>query len=530
MIMLRLHDLSFFYADRPILQHVTLTFGKERTGLVGHNGGGKSTFLRLLAGELMPHSGDLQLDGSIGYLPQDFFHTSGYSIADTLDIAREIQAWNNITNGIADQEDYFVLESNWDIQARFESAAEKMNMRHLTPETPINTLSGGELVRVHCMRFLLKEYDHLLLDEPTNHLDTEGRQAIIEFLQTFRRGIIIASHDRELLRQMDRIIEIENGTCTTYGGSWDLYAEEKKQQRLALEQKIQTTSQSLKRTKQQAQETKEKQEKRNSRGAKHAAKGGIPKLLLGGRKEKSERTSGKLSTLHDKHIEENSQALSELKQKYIPTRNFSILLPPQKSIPGKIAIDMKDVSFSHTSTSLLNKISLQLRCGEKLAVTGRNGSGKSTLLELCTGIFTPDAGMIRTITPFGYLDQHCTFLDQDKTVLENFSCFHKQTTESKQRTILAEFLFSQENIHRRVRTLSGGERSRLALACLLSTEPACPLLILDEPTNHMDIASIEVIEEALKAYTGALLVVSHDEEFLDAINCVRRYYLQKTRK
>lgn len=510
------NDISFeIRSGVSILKNLSISLNNEKTGLVGKNGSGKTTLIRLLVGELEPTKGKIQRTGTIAYLPQDYQLNLQQTISEALGIKEKLEALDKVRNGNKNQELLEIIGRDWDIESRISKIFEQLKMTGLNLDRSLNSLSGGEKTKVVIAKLLISEPGFIILDEPTNNLDQNSREVIYELIRNWWHGLLVVSHDRNLLNLLDQILELSNGELKTYGGNYDSYKEQKELEEQAAKRQLVSAEQELKKTKRQAQKTKEKQQKRSSQGKKMRDKIGMPKIILGRMKETSETTSSRLQKLHLKRIEGAISNLEEAKSKISPENQINVELSGTKIPTGKLIVEMKDINFSYKNGKpLFQNFTILLHGPTRLALNGPNGSGKTTLVRLILKELKPLSGETSLgINKFAYLDQSVAILQVDKTLVENLK-YTSGLDDNLARKWLARFLFRGEDVFKKVNMLSGGERMRAALACILAGDKPPQLLVLDEPTNNLDLNSIEQIESALLNYQGALMVISHDKNFL----------------
>ncbi len=508
---------------RVLFENLTLAFGRERTGLAGRNGAGKTTLLRLLTGEQLAASGSIGRSGRVGLLRQSLQPRAGATVADLLDIAAPLARLARIEAGEGDADD--LAEADWTLPARVEAALAEVGLAGLAPDRAADTLSGGQLTRLSLAALTVAGRDVILLDEPTNNLDVEARALVADFLRRWRGGAVVVSHDRGLLRQMDRIVEISGLGVSVYGGGYDLYAERKAQEREAAERDLSVAERETSRVEREAQRAREKKARRDAAGKRYAASGSAPKILLGAQKRRAEESAGREDRLADRLREASAEQLGEARARVERVRALAFTLPTTGLPAGKTVLDFDAVSFGYGAAPVLSDMSLRIVGPERVAVVGPNGSGKSTLIGLAIGTLEPVSGQVTRSGRTVLLDQTASVLRDGETVLEGFRRLNPQATVNDAQAALARFLFRNTAAHQAVGSLSGGERLRAALACVLSGVEPPQLLILDEPTNHLDLSSIEAVEQALSGFDGALLVVSHDADFLQAIGIERQIVL-----
>ncbi len=508
---------------RVLFDNLTLAVGAERIGLVGRNGSGKSTLLRLIAGEGEPASGSIHRTAKAATLDQRWPDET-ISIAQALGVADGLALLARFERGEAEADD--IANADWTLDARIAGTLAEVGLPHIALDRTLSTLSGGERTRVAVARLLLKQPDLLLLDEPTNNLDAAGRRAIAELLTNWRGAAIVASHDRALLEDMDRIVELTPVGMTVFGGGWSAFAEQREAQRIAAEAALEKAEGDLKRVSGAIQQQKERKDRKDSRGRAARAKGDAPKMLLDAKKARAEATQGQNTRIAERQMAEANEALEAARRKLEILTPLSVATPSVGLPAQKQVLQFEDVIVHLGGRRLFGPLSFKVVGPERIHVAGRNGSGKTTLLKLITGQVAPSAGEIRKLDGrIALLDQHSDTLDGGATLLANMQAANPELGDNDAYAALARFAFRNKAASQLAGTLSGGERLRAALACLLASRSPPQLLLLDEPTNHLDIASIEVIEDALREYDGALIVVSHDPAFIQAIGCRRQISL-----
>lgn len=519
-----LTDIGFALPDgRVLFSDLNLSFVPERTGLIGRNGIGKSTILKLITGALAPSFGRITISGTTGLLRQALEPASGETVADLFAIRPDLARLARIEAGEGSEADF--AAADWTLESRFAEAVARAGLT-AAPETPLAELSGGQRTRAALAALVFGEPDFLLLDEPTNNLDREGRAAVAQLLAGWRGGAIVVSHDRELLEQMDAIIELTSLGARRYGGGWSAYEARKALELAAAQQDLSEAERQLDETRARAQQAAERKARRDGAGARRAAKGGAPRILIGAMKRRAEVSAGAQHKLSERLTGEAEAAASEARAKIEVLQKMKVSLPSTGLPPGRTVLVLKDIVAGYDAARpVLRGLSLEVCGAERIALAGPNGSGKSTLLKVITGALAPVSGEMRVEVPFVMLDQEVSLLAPGETILENFRCFNPQADENACRASLARFRFRAEAALQVVSSLSGGEKLRAGLAAVLGGTSPPQLLILDEPTNHLDIASLEAVEAGLNAYDGALLVVSHDAAFLERVGVRRRIEL-----
>jgi ATPase subunit of ABC transporter with duplicated ATPase domains len=516
--------LSFAGPDgQTLFSNLNLSFGQGRTGLVGRNGVGKTTLLRLIAGELQPASGSVSLSGRMGILRQQVQPADGETIADLFDARDGLALLGKAVSGEASLEE--LGEVDWTLEARLEAALAQLAL-DAEADTLLSNLSGGQRTRAALAALVFAEPDLILLDEPTNNLDADGRAAVADLLAGWRGAAIVVSHDRDLLERVDAIVELTSLGATTYGGGWSHYRERKSLELQSAERDLDVAEREIREAARKAQDARERQAQRDAGGRRKAAKGDMPKILLGGMKRRAEATAGGLDTLAQKQANSAEAEAKAAREKIEVLTPFSVKLA-SSNLPGtKMVLRVEDLTGGYVEDQpILRDFSLEIIGPERVAILGANGSGKSTLLKLVTGALQPQAGKVQFGGAYALLDQQVSLLDRDVSIVENFRRLNPDSSENDCRSVLAAFGFRADAALQKAGTLSGGEVLRAGLACVVGGRTPPILIVLDEPTNHLDVEAVEKIEAGLRAFDGAILVISHDRTFLDNIGVTREVLL-----
>ncbi len=509
-------------ASRPdgtaLFSDLTFALGRERVGLVGRNGSGKSTLLAIAAGLREPERGAVTRHGRVGLLRQ--IQPDAGSVADALGIASALSAMARLEAGEGTADDAAIAQ--WDLPERLEQALADVGLAGLHPARNAATLSGGERTRLGLAALLLDAPDVLLLDEPTNNLDRAGRSAIHALLARWPGGALVVSHDRALLETMDRIVELSPVGVTVHGGGWSSFAEAREAARERAAGELDRARRAVGQQAQSAQRQAERQARRDKAGRAVKARGDQPRILLGRRQERAENTAAAGRALAERQGQEARDALDTARREVEVVTPLTIALPPSGLSSGRTVLAMEDVVVAHGGQPLFAPLSFTVVGPERVALRGPNGSGKTSLLRVAMGWERPAAGTVaRADGRLAMLDQHVALLDPDLSLLANIRAYYAEITDHRAHEVLARFAFRNKEALRLAGTLSGGERLRAGLALVFSAPEVPQLLILDEPTNHLDLESIEELERALVGYDGALLVVSHDDDFLETIGIER---------
>ncbi|MXP08715.1 ABC-F family ATP-binding cassette domain-containing protein [Pseudoblastomonas halimionae] len=503
----------------PLFSGLDLALGHEAVGLVGRNGSGKSTLLAAIAGRIAPVAGEIVRPGRVAMLDQS--PDPQLSVAETLGVTEKLARLDRIERGALEGDD--LDAADWSLTTRIEQALAQAGLPTIELARTLSTLSGGERTRVAIAAMLIDQPDVLLLDEPTNNLDRAGRDAIAALLRDWNGGALVASHDRELLAQVDRIVELTRVGVHIVGGGWEEFQRIRTAERERAERALESSEHALASTRREAQREREKQDRRDSRGRARRVSRSQPKILLDARQERAERTAARYRTGGADQVgeaEEKREAARADVEREIP---IDMALPPSGLAANHVLIEARNLNRRVGSRTLFSGIDLTVRGPERVAIEGPNGSGKTTLMRLLAGKDSPDGGDIqRDGARIAWLDQHLSLLDPRETLIEAMPRLNPGLTREAAHGALAGFGFRNVWAEREVNGLSGGERMRLALACLFAAPTPPQMLLLDEPTNHLDLAATEQLEAALADWDGAIVCVSHDAGFLTAIGVQRR--------
>jgi ATPase subunit of ABC transporter with duplicated ATPase domains len=512
-------SLSFSWPDgTAVFEELHTAFGAGRTGLVGVNGSGKSTLLKLIAGELAPSSGTVHVTGEVGHLPQNVTLDTSLRVDEALGIAATRAALHAIEAGDAAEEHFAAVGDDWDVEERAEAMLGELGLGHIGLDRTIGEVSGGESVLLRLAALLLRRPDVLLLDEPTNNLDLYARRRLYAAVEAWSGVMVVVSHDRELLELVDQIADLRSGEVTWFGGNLSAYEEALAVEQEAAERMVRVAEADFRKQKRELADARTKLARRRKYGQKMWDQKREPKIVMGARKRAAQESAGKHRILHEERLAEARERLDEAALAVRDDDEIRIDLPHTAVPYGRSVLTLRELELTYGARL---EGAFELHGPERIALIGRNGAGKSTLLRTIAGELEPVGGEATAHVPLRFLPQRLDVLDDGLTVVENVARFAPDATGNRIRARLARFLFRGARADQPAGTLSGGERFRAALAALMLAEPAPQLLMLDEPTNNLDMASVRQLTTALESYEGALIVASHDLPFLESIGITR---------
>lgn len=528
--MLIIQKLSYLHPNRELLfGNIDLAVNRnDKIALIGNNGTGKSTLLKIIAGALQATAGQVQVTPGRYYVPQAFGQYNHLTIAAALKIDAKLHALKAIMRGDTAAENYERLNDDWMIEERSREALSYWQLADLDLNQKLGTLSGGQKTRVFLAGIAIHQPELILLDEPSNHLDAAGRALLYDFIQSSKSTLIIVSHDRKLLSLISTTAELNGEGITIYGGNYDFYAEQKQIERNALNDDIQDKEKALRKAKEKERATIERQQRSDARGKGKQEKAGIARIMMNTLRNSAENSTAKMKGVHAEKIGGISKDLQTLRASLPDIDKMKFGFNDSTLHKGKILFSAGDINFSYGSAMIWKKnLRFQITSGERLTLKGANGSGKTTLINIILGNLQPTTGSVYNASgKTVYIDQEYSLIDNRLNVYEQSQQFNTSALQEHEIKIrLSRFLFTKEDWNKPCGILSGGERMRLALCCLTIQSHSPDIIVLDEPTNNLDIQNIEIMTAALNEYKGTLIVVSHDETFLEQINIERAMLL-----
>jgi len=522
-------ELNYIHPDREALfRDISFSVEKgEKTALVGNNGVGKSTLLKILAGELTPSSGEVFMPDIPYYVPQHFGQYSHLTIAQALHIDEKIKALQAILGGDTSTDNFTVLDDDWGIEERSLGALSLWGLDYLQLSQPMANLSGGEKTRVFLAGIAIHNPQIILMDEPTNHLDFAIRKKLHKLIESSGATIIIVSHDRTLLNKLSSIYELRKDEIVYYAGNYEFYKEQKELEISSLQARLEDKEKELRLARKIARETAERKEKHEARGKKHNIKKGVGKMAMNTFQDQAEKSASKLKDIHADKTKSIVKDIAELESSIPDLSAMKTDFNTSSLHTGKILVTAKGINYSYADKPLWKEsLNFQIKSGDRIAIKGGNGSGKTTLLKLITGGLQPVEGTLeRADFKYVYLDQEYSIIDNRLIVLEQLQHFANGMHDHEIKIILNRFLFTYDTWDKPCSKLSGGEKMKLALCCLMVSANTPDMFILDEPTNNIDMQNIGILTATIRDYKGTVIVVSHDEYFVEEIGADKSYEL-----
>lgn len=513
-------DLAYHYPNQNnLFDSVSFSVEKQnKVSIIGNNGVGKSTLLKLIAGMLKQSEGSITCAFAPYYIPQ---HTGllNQTVAEALNVSNKLKALDAIAKGSVAQTDYDTLADDWSIESRCEAALHYWQLSHIKLSDRADDLSGGEKTKLFLAGLLIHTPGIILLDEPSNHLDAASRELLYQFIRQTPATFIIVSHDRTLLDQLETTFELSEHGIRLYGGNYSFYAGQKEIEEKALDDDIHSEEKAMRQARKKAQEVRERQEKRLSKGQK--SKTEVPRIFRKTLTNSSENTAARLNDKHQEIIQSSRNKLTGLRLQKRAFKELKINFDHAKLPAGKLLIEADRINYTYPEGKPLwnTPIDFKLYSHNRIRIGGNNGSGKTTLIKLLAGLLPLQSGNIKqTNLNLIYLDQNYTGVDVDSSIEELAERYNINNLPGHEIKIrLDRFLFPASTWSKNCKQLSGGEKMRLYLCCLMINNQTPDLIVLDEPTNNLDIANMQILTQTIANYRGSLLVVSHDKYFIHEI-------------
>ncbi|MBB2147884.1 ABC-F family ATP-binding cassette domain-containing protein [Pedobacter gandavensis] len=521
--MLILQDITYQHPNRDLL-FTGLNFNlnpHDKTALIGNNGAGKSTLLKILAGQLQPGTGLVKAASKPYYVPQLLDDYKESSIAEVLHLGDKLQAMQEILAGQVTDENLAILNDDWDFESRCAQAFAYWKLEGLDLAQKMSSLSGGQKTKVFLAGIRIHQPEIILMDEPSNHLDRASRILLYDEIRFSKKTLLIVSHDRELLNLLNVVAWLGPDGISSYGGNYECYVEQREIESAAFAQTLKSKEKALRKAKEVERTALERQHKLDARGKRKQEKAGVPTIMMKTLKNNAEKSTSRLKGQQAEKLDGIAQEISELRKDQPGHDRMKMDLDASALHIGKTLITAKEINFSYEAQLLWQQgLSFQIKTGDRLAIKGANGSGKTTLIKIILGSLQPKSGSIaRTMVHSIYVDQEYSLIDPNLNVYEQAQQFNAgalQEHEIKLR--LNRFLFTKAQWDKPCSSLSGGERMRLILCALTIGNQSPDLIVLDEPTNNLDMQNIEILTAAINEYKGTLVVISHDYSFLNQIN------------
>jgi ATPase subunit of ABC transporter with duplicated ATPase domains len=547
--MLILQGVTYAHPNGDVLfSNLSLSLNKnEKVALIGNNGAGKSTLLKIMDGTIRPLSGIVRSVSNPYYVPQVVGQFNHLTVSEALHIDTKRKALNSILQGDVSEENLAALDNDWTIEERCREAFSYWNL-NVALDDNMSTLSGGQKSKVFLAGIHIHQPEIVLMDEPSNHLDAESRSILYKYITTTNHSLVVVSHDRTLLNLLDITYELNKHGVTLYGGNYDFYSEQKQIEREALQHELKSKEKALRKAKEIERETSERQQKLDARGKKKQEKAGLPTIMMKTLRNNAERSTAKIKDVHAEKLNDISSELSNLRKQIPAAIKMKFDLNNSSLHKGKVLVRAVNINFAfciqessvHPAFALATagrpasqlplwsqNLTFEIRSADRVAIHGSNGSGKTTLIKLILGELEPTIGTIEH-APFRsvYIDQDYSLINNSLTVFEQIRKYNHDALEEHELKIrLNRFLFDKDEWDKRCTSLSGGEKMRLMLCSLMVANQMPDVIVLDEPTNNLDLENVEILTNAINEYEGTLIVVSHDEKFLEEVGVETRLTL-----
>lgn len=530
---IHVQSLTYIHPDKDVLfRDVNFVINKgEKIALIGNNGSGKSTLMRLIAGQLLPSEGQIICREPVWYVPQHFGQFEEQTVAQALRIDCKLRALHAILQGEVSDHTLTVLGDDWELEERAIAALSAWGLAGISLSQQMHLLSGGEKTRVFLAGIAVHTPSFVLMDEPSNHLDDEGREQLYRFVRSASAALLVVSHDRKLLNLVETTYELTAKGVVYYAGNYDFYRDQKESALQVLQSRLEEKEKELNKARKRAREVMERQEKHNSRGEKLSARKGVARMAMNTLRDRAEKSTTRLGGVHEEKIQALSETAKSLRASLSDIKAMKVDFNSSSLHRGKVLVTAKEINYAYNDTPLWDSpLSFIMKSGDRIHLKGSNGSGKTTLLKLITGALEPTEGALIRVEGLSsvYLDQEYSLVRDDLSVLEQLASFNHTLYDHELKTILNRFLFPASTWNKKCACLSGGEKMKLSLCCLMVNASTPDIFILDEPTNNIDIGSMEILAATLREYRGVLLLVSHDSSFAEQVGIDREIKLVRS--
>ncbi|GGF00981.1 ATP-binding cassette domain-containing protein [Pseudoalteromonas gelatinilytica] len=518
-------NLSYQHGNGDVVfNDLSFSLTAKITALVGRNGCGKSILALILAKQREPSSGTVVCHLTLGFYEQmnDVNQADNLTIAEAIGLEPVFNALDAINQGQVTEQNLTLLDGNWDLAERFNEELLRLGTKNKTAHSLSKHLSGGQLSQLKLWAlFTCIKPDILILDEPSNHLDAKGKSWLVKQIHNFKGQLLLISHDQELLEQAHEIWELTTLGLTQYGMLFSDYQARKQQQVAALENKLNHVVKQQSKLNAAEQLQKQKTQKRASQGAALRKSGSQPKVLMDAKKDKASANLSSQSKNAAKREGELTRNKQELCSKLEQTKAQQFYLAQSDEVKHHKVLSLEEVVLAHGTQKPFN---FQVFSDDKIHLAGANGTGKSTLLKTLIFEIPVKAGRLHCNQALYYLDQHFTLIHNELTLLENVMTYCNNLNETTTRTLLASIGFRKDAVFKHATVLSGGEKMKLAM-CIVSNIESTAFLLLDEPDNHLDLESKQLLAQSLQGFKGGFILVSHDKYFVESVGCNKQIIL-----
>lgn len=519
-----IEQLTYEHPNREPLFH-NISFNMQegaKATLIGDNGVGKSTLLKILANELSPKSGTYRLASKPYFVPQHFGQYDDMTIYEALDVAYKVDALHQILSGASelDYQEYLeALDDDWEIEEKVKKALSSWQLEHIDPNSQLGLLSGGEKTKVFLAGIELHAPSIILMDEPSNHLDYRSRESLCQLIMSTSATVLIVSHDKSILNLVEHTYELSPSAIKYYAGNYAFYEKQKEIETAAILSQLEDKEKELRQAKKVQQEVVERRQKLDARGYDRSNKKGLGKMAMHILKDKAEKSTAKLQETHVAKTDDLAAEITQIGSSLDRSKQMKVNFNSSKLHKGKILVEAKEVNFRYSDKDLWTApLQFKIQSGERVLLRGTNGAGKSTLIKLITKELAPSSGELYTADfNFVHLNQEYSMIDAKLNVYEQAQKYAPEMPEHEIKMNLNRFLFNHSTWNKQCSQLSGGEKMKLSLCCLLLNSSQPDMIILDEPTNNIDLRNINILISCIRDYLGTVILISHDNFFVQEV-------------